>query len=54
MPAFTPEFVTFVFVLIIAALYVTVLVNAVRRRYGEEFASALLIAYALAAMVLPL
>lgn len=50
MPAFTSEFISFVMVLLGAALYLAVLIGAFRRRSGQEFSAALMGAYALAAL----
>ncbi|MCZ2288522.1 MAG: HAMP domain-containing histidine kinase [Anaerolineales bacterium] len=52
MPAFTSEFIAFVVVLVGAALYLAVLVGALRRREGQEFSALLMGAYALAGLIL--
>ncbi len=50
MPAFTSEFITFVVILLGAALYLAVLVGAFRRRGGQEFPATLVGVYALVAL----
>jgi signal transduction histidine kinase len=52
MPAFTSEFLIFLAMLLEAVVYVTVLINAIRRRVGQEFTVLLLGAFTLVALAL--